>query len=208
MRHHKPSAISHQPSARSNHGAALATIRGLAAALVAAAALFSSFGAIAEEEAKAPKKKIMLGAVTTSGIPAEQGRALESLICAELAANKTYDVVCPEDLGAVLKEQALKMGLGACTAGDCMDATGKMMESDFNVTAAVEARDGKFVVSLSVAETKSGARAASATSEPAPSVEKLTVKLKGVVSDLYKNLASPPPQKKPEEKKPAGEEKK
>jgi hypothetical protein len=168
--------------------------------------------ATAEEVSKPAKRKLMLGAVVTAGIPAEQGRALESLICAELAANKNYDVVCPEDLGAVLKEQALKMGLGACTAGDCMDATGKMMEADLNVTAAVEARDGKFVLSLSVADAKSGARAGSASSAPATSVEKLAGEIKSVVSGIYKNLVSspsvPPPEKKPDEAKPSPAEKK
>lgn len=145
-----------------------------------------------------PKKKIMLGAFAATALPPDQARAIENLVCADLAANRTYDVVCPDDVGAVIKEQQLKMGLGACPEGDCMNVTEKMMESDLTVRGTIDAVGGKYVFTLVIAETGNDRQLAKASVETGQNVEKLTGRIKGLVGDLYKNLAAPPPEKKPE----------
>jgi len=198
---------SRQPSAVSRQQAAC-----IIAGLIAASLLVTTMGFAA---GPAPaKKKIMLGAIAAPSIPAEQVRSLENLVCAELAQNRVFDVVCPDDVGAVLKEQQLKMGLGACMDGDCMNVAGKLMESDYTVAGAVDAAGGKYVFTLTVVEGAGGLAVAKASVESAADVEKLTAKLKTVVSDLYKSLAAPPPPAaktapdKPAAKDPAAGEKK
>lgn len=149
------------------------------------------------------RKKIMLGSFTAATVPAAELRSLENLACAELALNRGYDVVCPDDINAVLKEQQLKMGLGACPDGDCMNVAGKLMDSDFTVTGAIEEKDGKWIFTLAIVETAGHRPRAKASAETAQNVEKLVAKVKPVVTDLYRNLSNPPEAAKPPPEKPA-----
>ena len=167
------------------------TKRGAAAILCVSLALVIAAAASA---ADAPaRKKIMLGAFAAGGLATEQLRSLENIVCAELASNRGYEVVCPDDVGAVLKEQQLKMGLGACMEGDCMNVTGKLMESDLTVTGTLETKDGRYLTTLAISDTKTGRQLATASVTTAQELEKLVGKVKGLVGDLYKNLDAPPP---------------
>ena len=179
-------------------------VRGTRVTLAVVACIALTAGAAHAGDAPA-KKKIMLGSFTAAGVLADQLRSLENLACAELAQSRAYDVVCPDDINSVLKEQQLKMGLGACPDGDCMNVAEKLMNSDLTVTGAVEEKDGKWIFTLAIVETAGQKPRAKASAETVQNVEKLVAKVKPLVADLYKDLAAPPP---PDKSSPAPEKKK
>lgn len=177
-------------------------VRGAGLAFGVAACVVLTAGAAHAGDTPA-KKKIMLVSFSSAAVPAAELRSIETLACGELARHRGYDVVCPEDVNAVLKEQQLKMGLGACPDGDCMNAAGKLMDSDFTVTGAIEEKDGKWMFTIAIVETAGQKPRAKASAETAQNVDKIAAKIKPLVADLYKNLSNLPAAAKPPPDKPA-----
>lgn len=180
----------------------MSIMRGSGCALAVVSCVAFAAGAAGAGDAPA-RKKIMLGSFTAAAVPAAELRSLENLACAELALSRGYDVVCPDDINAVLKEQQLKMGLGACPDGDCMNVAGKLMDSDLTVTGAIDEKDGKWIFTLAIVETAGQKPRAKASAETAQNVEKLVAKVKPLVADLLKNLAAPAEAARPPPDKPA-----
>jgi ferredoxin-like protein FixX len=178
-------------------------------------------------DAKAAKKRILLKSIDAAYLPADDAQSLETLVCAELSRNKAFDVACPADVNALMKEQSLRMAMGACAGAECGNAD-RILQCDMTALAAVKDADNRYILTITLNAKESGEELAKAWVGTAANGKALADKIPAVVKDLYADLAKPrpalqppapaakppekkePPAKAPAEKpaQPAGQEKK
>jgi hypothetical protein len=155
--------------------------------------------------AGAGKPRLILRSVEATGLEEEDARMVEHLLCAELGKNKAFDVGCPDDVNALLKDQALKQQLGAC-AGLACGGGDRVLKNDYLVSPSLRVIDERYSLTLTIAPQDSEDVAAKAQVGTKADMQYLAEKIPSVVKDLYADFKKPKPPKpapaKEPEKKP------
>ncbi len=75
---------------------------------------------------------------------------LTNLFCTELAAQKTYEVICSDEAAAIMQQSTTGALLGSCDDDDCLDSIEKTMQSDYTVTSTVGKADNGYVLTAGI----------------------------------------------------------
>jgi hypothetical protein len=93
----------------------------------------------AKPGAAAPGKiRVILGGVEPGVLTAEQAASMQIAVCAEFAAIKGLDVVCPGDVAAIMRERELMMALGTCSGEACGKGIDKLLQGEFSVYPMID----------------------------------------------------------------------
>ncbi len=75
---------------------------------------------------------------------------LTNLFCTELAAQKTYEVICADEAAAIMQQSTTGALMGSCDDEDCLDSIEKTMQSDFTVSSTVGKSDNGYVLTAGI----------------------------------------------------------
>ncbi|MFA6033741.1 MAG: hypothetical protein WC889_12645 [Myxococcota bacterium] len=159
---------------------------------------------VGAQEPVAPAKLRVAVTVLNAGANAVGAQVLQTLVCSELGAGKVYDIFCPEDTDTLIKNQVMRMELGACQDGDCGQAGKKMFVADITVAPSLlPVREGSGDCNFVLIATREpsgdmlGRASRQVACDPGKSIDTVRPLAKELLAAMAKALASAPA-KKPE----------
>jgi len=155
--------------------------------LVSFFAGFSVYAQAGQERGK--NQRIMLNGIDSSVLKEEESRMLEIVICNAFFCEKKCDVVCPQDVAAVMNEQAIRMQLGVCAGTEC-SATDKVLRCDYTVSTNVSMEKGDYTLTMILSSATTGAELVKLTKNKLRNYKVLTEEAEGFVKRLLTELAN------------------
>jgi TolB-like protein len=150
-----------------------------------AIAMLAVAGSVAQAADKAPAEKTRVAVRTfaAKGVDASVAGTIETSFCDALS-KQPFDVICPDDLKALLSVKQADLGLGTCeNDDDCIKSIAKLSEAKRVVTGEVSKLGDSFIVSVTMIDAESG-KVLSRASDKTLKVEALLDKLEGLAKKL------------------------
>jgi TolB-like protein len=148
---------------------------------VAAAAAVLVMAGPAQAEGKV---KVAVRSFSAKGVDASVAGTLETSFCSALA-NQGLDVLCPEDVKALVTAKQADLGLGNCESDEeCVKAIAKVSDAARVVTGEVSKLGDAYLISVSIIDAKNGKVLGRATSEKTNKVEDLLDRVDGLAKKL------------------------
>ena len=147
---------------------------------LATTAAILAIGSVAQAEGKT---RVAVRAFAAKGVDASVAGTVETSFCSALA-NQSLDVVCPDDVKALISVKQADLGLGNCENDEeCIKNLAKVADASKVVTGEVSKIGESFIVSVAMIDSTSGKVLARA-SEKTNKVEDLLEKLEGLAKKL------------------------
>ncbi len=136
-----------------------------------------------KEAPKAASKRIAVRSFAAKGVDSNVAATVETSFCSALA-NESLDVVCPDEIKALISVKQADLGLGNCDSDEeCIKNIGKASDAGRVVTGEVSKLGESFIVSVAMIDSETG-RVLSRASDKTPKVESLLDKLEGLAKKL------------------------
>lgn len=149
--------------------------------LIAAVAL-ASWAPAAQAEDK-PQVRVAVRSFSAKGLEQSTASTLETVFCDALA-KESYDVLCSEDLNAILTQRQQELGLGQCESDDdCLKSVGEIAHAAKMVTGEVSKVGDTYLISVTMIDVASG-RVSSRATEKTTKLEQLLDKVPSVAHKL------------------------
>jgi hypothetical protein len=133
------------------------------------------------------KVRVAVRSFSPKGVDASVAATVETSFCSALA-NQNVDVLCPDEIKALVAQKQGELGLGNCDSDDeCVKSIAKVSDAAKVVIGEVAKLGDAFILSVSIIDSKSG-RVLARGSEKVAKVENLLDKVDG----LAKKLAAAP----------------
>lgn len=161
------------------------------ASIVVSLVLASASAAQAE-----PPAKVVLQDLVARGVSASDAAALTTATCTALAAHRSLQLLCGDELRALLQWNALASGLDRCRDEACAAAGARALQAQRLVTGQVAQIGAELVLSLSLVDAQAGQVRARAEAR-APSLEALHARLEDTVRALLAPPKPTPPKSTP-----------
>ena len=146
--------------------------------------------ACAAEVRAEPAGKVILQDLAARGVSASDAAALTTATCTALASSGSLELLCGDELRALMQWNALASGLDRCRDEACAAAGARALHAERLVTGSVAKVGGELVLSL--IDAASGQVRARAEAR-APSLEALHTRLEVTVRALLAPAKPPPP---------------
>jgi len=117
--------------------------------IVAIATLFAS-------SALAAPSKLLVQDLSAVGVEAHEAKAIGTATCGELAKRKGYQVLCGDDLRAMVKWNAMAASFNACQGEDCLAKTAAAVDAQYVVSGSVSKVGDEVVLALVLLNTEEG----------------------------------------------------
>ena len=153
--------------------------------IIAGLATTAAFLAIATVAQAQTRTRVAVRSFAAKGVDASIAGTVETSFCNSLS-NQGFDVVCPDDVKALISVKQADLGLGNCENDDeCIKNVAKVADAARVVTGEVSKLGDQFIVSVTMIDAQSG-RVLGRASDNTKKVEDILDKLDG----LAKKLAS------------------
>ncbi len=139
-----------------------------------------------------PAAKVILQDLAARGVSASDAAALTTATCTALAASGSLELLCGDELRALMQWNALASGLDRCRDDACAAAGARALHAERLVTGSVAKVGGELVLSLALIDAASGQVRGRAEAR-APSLEALHARLEVTVRALLARAKPPPP---------------
>lgn len=103
-----------------------------------------------------PASKLLLQDLSAVGVEGHEAKALSTATCGELAKRKGYQVMCGDDLRAMIKWNAMAASFNACDGDDCLAKTASAVDARYVVSGSVAKVGDDVVLSLVLLNTEKG----------------------------------------------------
>ena len=104
----------------------------------------------------AAAEKVVVQDLAPRGVEAHEAAALSTATCTALAKRKRYDVLCGDDLRAMIKWNTMAASLNACADDTCLGNIAKAMKARYVVSGSVTKVGDDFVLALSMLDVDAG----------------------------------------------------
>lgn len=148
---------------------------------LAVAAILAAIGTASP--AAAAKSKMLLQDLEPQGVSEGEAAVLTTSTCVALAKSSTRDVLCGDDLRAMMRFGAMSATFKGCEGEACFANLARALKARFVVSGTVSKLGAVFVLSLSNFDTKLG-RTVGRSEVKAPTLEKLQLQIGEAVSGL------------------------
>lgn len=155
-------------------------------ALVAVLVLALGSATLADApKAEAKKPKIAVRELKVNGVDRATGSILESQLCTELLNTGKVDVVCPDDLKAMMEFKKSEIAFGMCEGDEvaCVEQVGKLANADRVLNGEVGKLDKDVIISVSLVDVAKQTTLKRA-SETAGTASDLLKKIPGLAKKL------------------------
>jgi len=152
--------------------------------LAVATLVLAANAAQAADKAEKEKPKVAVKSFAAKGVDSSVAGTLETSFCNALA-NQSMEVLCPDDLKAIISVKQTDLGMGSCdNEEECIKNIAKMSDAKRVVTGEVSKLGESFILSVAMIDAESG-KVLSRASEKTSKLENLLDK----VDSLAKKLA-------------------
>ena len=100
--------------------------------------------------------KVLVQDLAARGVEVHEAASIATASCTALAQRKGYDVLCGDDLRAMIKWNTMAATFNNCADASCMSTTAKAMKARFVVSGSVAKVGDAFVLTLSMLDVKQG----------------------------------------------------
>jgi TolB-like protein len=124
------------------------------------------------------KKKLAVREFKAQGVDRSTASILESQLCTELLNTGKVDVVCPDDLKAMMEFKKSEIAFGKCEGDEvaCVEQVGKLANAERVLNGEIGKLDDQVILSVSlvdVASQKTLARRSESASDASGLLKKL-----------------------------------
>ncbi|MFO0724665.1 MAG: hypothetical protein U1E65_12860 [Myxococcota bacterium] len=134
--------------------------------------------------APAAEERLLLHDLTAEGVEAPVAQALTTAACFELSALKSFDLMCPDDIRALMQWNAMASTFSACQDQACLESSAKALDAKLVASGSVQKAGESYVLSLSLLDTRAGKVRARAEVKAA-SIDALHKQVAEAVSQLF-----------------------
>lgn len=134
----------------------------------------------------APEERLLLHDLVAQGVEAPVAQALTSATCFELASTKGFDLMCPDDVRALMQWNAMASTFSACQDQACLESSAKALDARLVVSGNVQKVGETFALTLALLDTRLGKVRARAEVKAA-SVDALHKQVAEAVGQLIKD---------------------
>lgn len=99
-------------------------------------------------------EKLLVQDLTAQGVEAPAASALSTATCHQLAKQKAIEVLCGDDLRAMMQWNAMAASFNNCKDDSCFETSAKAMEAGLVVSGSVAKVGQDFVLSLTLFDVK------------------------------------------------------
>lgn len=112
----------------------------------------------AAEDKTASGNRVAVRSFAAKGVDAAVASTVETSFCTALAADRSLEVVCPDDLQALLAQRQAQFGLGGCDSNEekCLKDLAQLSQASRIVSGEVSRVGELFVVSATLVDARSG----------------------------------------------------
>jgi hypothetical protein len=100
--------------------------------------------------APAAESKLLVQDLTAQGVDGPQAAALSTATCHQLSLRKGIDVLCGDDLRALMQWNAMAASFNACNDQTCFESSAKALEARLVVSGSVAKIGDQYVLNLSL----------------------------------------------------------
>lgn len=115
--------------------------------------VFASCLAVASP-ALAADDKLLVQDLTAQGVEAPAAQALSTATCHQIAQKKGIDVLCGDDLRALMQWNAMAASFNGCQDQACFENSAKALEARLVLSGSVSKVGEQYVLSLSLFDVK------------------------------------------------------
>ncbi len=137
-----------------------------------------------------PPEKVLLQDLVAQGVDAAQAAALSSAACHALGARRDLELLCGDDLRALMQWNAVATSLDACKDEACVSAGARGLDAKLVVSGSVSKVGDGFVLAMSLLDAKAG-RVRSRAEVKAASMEALHQQVAEAISQLFARPKGP-----------------
>jgi len=132
----------------------------------------------------AAEEKLLLQDLIPQGVDTTYAAALSSATCHALSNRKGLDLLCGDDLRALIQWSQVATSLDACKDDACLGAAARGLDAQLVVSGTVGKIGDGYVLSLSLLDAKAG-RVRGRSEVKAASLEALHAQVAEAVSALF-----------------------
>lgn len=127
----------------------------------------------------APAHKLFVANLTPRNVSAGVAQTIDTALCSTARADKRFDVVCPDEVKAILQADAMNAMLGGgsvCEGDGCGELLAQRVKADLMVTGSLSKLEkGKYVLTLDLVDMAS-----------AKSIARIEEQINGSEEQVYK----------------------
>ena len=102
------------------------------------------------------KPKLLMPRLQARGVQSHEAKTISTALCHAVSKLKRYELVCSDDLAAMVKWNTRAAQLNACQRDDCMAEAAKAMQANLLISGSVSKVDSDYVLAASLIDVSSG----------------------------------------------------
>lgn len=129
------------------------------------------------------KPRVAVKAFAAKGVDSSVSGTIETSFCSALA-NQSFDVLCPDDIKALIAAKQVDLGMGSCDNDDaCVKSIGNIAHATKVVTGEVSKLGDSYILSVSIIDAENG-KVLGRASDKTGKLEELLDKVDGLAKKL------------------------
>ena len=120
-------------------------------------AIFILLSVVASQpESTAGKPVLLIPRLQATGVKSHESKAISTALCHAVSKLNSHEVLCSDDLEAMVKWNVRAAQLNACKNDDCLAKAAEAMKAKLVVTGSLSKIDTSYVLSVALLDVKSG----------------------------------------------------